>query len=86
MRNLLSMLLCLLIGTQAFAGGKITGTVSDGASSEALIGVSVALFQKDGGANPISGTTTDIDGNFSFEAEAGTYEVEIKYIGYQPKK
>lgn len=86
MRNLLSVLLCLLIGAQAFAGGKITGTVSDGASSEALIGVSVSLFQKDGGANPLSGTTTDIDGNFSFEAEAGTYEIEIKYIGYQAKK
>jgi TonB-dependent receptor len=85
MRNLLSLLLCLLIGSQAFAEGKITGIVTDGASSEALIGVSISLFEK-GGEIPKSGTLTDIDGNFSFEAEEGTYEIEIKYVGYQAKK
>jgi TonB-dependent receptor len=86
MRNLLSLLLCLVISAQAFADGKITGVVSDGGSSEALIGVSVALYEKDGKAEPKSGTITDIDGNFSFEVPAGTYELEIKYVGYQPKK
>lgn len=85
MRNLLSLLLCLLIGSQAFAEGKITGIVTDGASSEALIGVSISLFEK-GEEVPKSGTLTDIDGNFSFEAEEGTYEIEIKYVGYQAKK
>lgn len=85
MRNLLSLLLCLLVGSQAFAQGKVAGTVTDGSSSEALIGVSISLFEK-GETVPKSGTLTDIDGNFSFEAEAGTYEIEIKYVGYQPKK
>ncbi|MFA6058036.1 MAG: TonB-dependent receptor [Taibaiella sp.] len=85
MRNLLSLLLCLLIGSQAFAQGKVAGTVTDGSSSEALIGVSISLFEK-GGEVPKAGTLTDIDGNFSFEAQPGTYEVEIKYVGYQPKK
>lgn len=85
MRNLLALLLCLIVGSQAFAGGKITGVVSDGGSSEALIGVSVTLFEK-GEEVAKSGTITDIDGNFSFEAEAGAYEIEIKYVGYQPKK
>lgn len=28
------------------------------------------------------GTQTDIDGKFSFEAPAGTYELNIKFIGY----
>lgn len=85
MRNLLSLLLCLLIGSQAFAQGKIAGAVTDGSSAETLIGVSISLFEK-GEEVPKSGTLTDIDGNFSFEAEAGTYEVEIKYVGYQAKK
>jgi TonB-dependent receptor len=86
MRNLLSLLLCLLIGSQAFADGKIAGAVTDGASSETLIGVSISLFEKDGGAIPKAGTLTDIDGNFSFEVAPGTYEIEIKYVGYQAKK
>ena len=85
MRNLLSLLLCLLFATQALAGGKIVGTVTDGSSSETLIGVSVSLLQK-GGTEPMSGTITDIDGNFSFETAAGEYEIEIKYVGYQPKR
>jgi TonB-dependent receptor len=85
MRNLLSLLLCLLIGSQAFADGKIAGTVTDGSSSETLIGVSISLFEK-GGDVPKAGTLTDIDGNFSFEAAPGAYEIEIKYVGYQAKK
>lgn len=85
MRNLLSLLLCLLIGAQAFAGGKISGTVTEGTSAETLIGVTVSLFQKDK-TEPKSATITDIDGNFSFEAEAGAYEIEIKYVGYQARK
>jgi len=85
MRNLLASLLCLLFAVRAFAGGKITGTVTDGGSAETLIGVSVSLFQQ-GKETPLAGTITDIDGNFSFEAEAGTYELEIKYVGYQTKK
>jgi TonB-dependent receptor len=85
MRNLLSLLLCLLIGSQAFADGKIAGAVTDGSSSETLIGVSISLFEK-GGTVPKAGTLTDIDGNFSFEAAPGAYEIEIKYVGYQAKK
>ncbi len=85
MRNLLSLLLCLMVAGQVFAGGKIVGTVTDGGSSETLIGVSVSLMQK-GAAEPMSGTITDIDGNFSFEVAAGDYEIEVKYVGYQAKR
>ena len=84
MRNFLSFLLCLLIAGSAFAGGKITGTVSDGSSSETLIGVSVSL-RTPGGEKNIAGSMTDIDGNFTFEAAAGTYELEVSYMGFQPK-
>lgn len=84
MRNLFLSLLCLLFATQVFADGKITGTITDGTSGETLIGVSVAL-KKDQDTPPVSGTVTDIDGNFSFEAPSGAYEIEIKYVGYQAK-
>lgn len=85
MRNLLSFLLCLLIAGQAFAGGKITGTITDGKSGETLIGVSVTLKQPEKETD-VAGTITDIDGSFAFEAPAGTYELEIRYVGYQPKE
>lgn len=85
MRNLLSLLLCLLVAGQAFAGGKIVGTITDGGSSETLIGVSVSLLQK-GSETPMSGTITDIDGNFTFETAAGNYEIEVKYVGFQAKR
>lgn len=85
MRNLLSLLLCLLVAGQVFAGGKIVGTITDGSSSETLIGVSVSLMQK-GSEETMSGTITDIDGNFSFEVAPGDYEIEVKYVGYQAKR
>lgn len=85
MRNLLSLLMCLIFAVPVFAGGKIVGTITDGGTSETLIGVTVSLFQKDKETS-LSNAVTDIDGNFSFEADPGTYELEIKYIGYQTKK
>lgn len=85
MRHLLALLLCLLVTGQVFADGKIIGTVTDGGSSETLIGVSVSLLPK-GGEQPLSGTITDIDGNFSFEVAPGDYEIEVKYVGYQAKR
>lgn len=85
MRNLLTLFLSLLVAGQVFAGGKIVGTITDGSSSETLIGVSVALFQK-GADLPVSGTVTDIDGNYVFEVAPGDYEVELKYVGYQSKR
>lgn len=85
MRNLLTLFLSLLVAGQVFAGGKIVGTITDGSSSETLIGVSVSLFQK-GAETPLSGTVTDIDGNYIFEAAPGDYEIELKYVGYQTKR
>ncbi|WP_118950541.1 TonB-dependent receptor [Taibaiella helva] len=85
MRNLFTLLLSLLVAGQVFAGGKILGTVTDGGSSETLIGVSVSLFQK-GGETPMSGTITDIDGNYIFEVAPGDYEIEVQYVGYQTKR
>lgn len=84
MRKFLGTLGGLLMLIQAFAGGKLTGVVKDGNNGEVLIGVSVSL-KKQVDSSILSGTLTDIDGNFSFEAPAGNYELEIQYVGYQTK-
>jgi len=84
MRNFLIVLLSLLVSGQVFAGGKLTGTITDGGTGEALIGVTITLKQADK-ADPVASTMTDIDGKFIIEADAGTYELQVEYIGYQTK-
>ena len=67
------MLLCAfwLVG---FAQNAIKGTVKD-KSGEPLIGVSVTYGNG-------QGTVTDIDGNFSVNAPAGT-PIKVSYVGYK---
>ncbi len=84
MRRFLIVLICLLVTGQVFAGGKLTGKITDGGTSEALIGVSITL-KKPGATESVAGTMTDIDGSFMIEADAGTYELDVEYVGYQTK-
>ena len=74
-RLLLAMLLCAfwLVG---FAQNAIKGTVKD-KSGEPLIGVSVTYGNG-------QGTVTDIDGNFSVNAPAGS-TIKFSYVGYKPQ-
>ena len=71
---LISLSFCL---QNIFAQTTISGTVQD--KSEALIGVNVYL------EGTYSGTTTDIDGHFSFKAgEKGIQTLKVEYLGYEP--
>ena len=56
--------------------GTIRGTVIDGGSGEALIGVTVII------KGTTTGATTDFDGNFDLSADPGTYDLEASYISY----
>ena len=69
------MLLCAfwLVG---FAQSAIKGTVKD-KNGEPLIGVSVTFGNG-------QGTVTDIDGNFSVNAPAGS-TIKFSYVGYKPQ-
>ncbi|MDR2913930.1 MAG: SusC/RagA family TonB-linked outer membrane protein, partial [Tannerella sp.] len=58
---------------------NLRGTVADKQTGEALIGVSVVV------KGTTTGTTTDIDGNFSINAEPGTV-IEVSYIGYEKQE
>ena len=78
--RIISMLFILLsISVQAMAG-KIEGKVTDEKSGETIIGATVVVK---GTAN---GTATDVDGNFILTVASGTYTIEVKYLGYQPKE
>ncbi|MDH6303940.1 TonB-linked SusC/RagA family outer membrane protein [Parabacteroides sp. PF5-5] len=54
---------------------KVSGTVVDAVTGEPVIGANVVV------KGTTNGTSTDFDGNFSFEAPAGSILV-VSYIGY----
>lgn len=56
--------------------GTIKGTITDSETKETLIGVNIVL--DDG----MTGTSSDIDGNYTIEVPAGTVNLKISYIGY----
>lgn len=59
--------------------GVISGKVIDKVSGETLIGASVYI---EGVNDNTIGTITDFDGNYSFEADPGTFDIAISYISY----
>lgn len=59
---------------------RVTGTVLDERSKEALPFVNVILRQ-DG--KTVGGATTDFDGNFSVDLPKGRYDLLISFIGYE---
>ena len=79
-------LLLFLLTFSAFANAQtvmLQGTVTDGEIGEPLMFATVIVIQ-----NGIvkTGTQTDFDGEYHFDSLAvGTYEVEVQYVGYQPK-
>ncbi|MDP4821809.1 MAG: carboxypeptidase-like regulatory domain-containing protein, partial [Saprospiraceae bacterium] len=79
-KSLLSAFLMLFALLQVAAQGTISGTISDLSTGETLIGANVVI---DGTS---TGTSTDFDGKYQFDAPAGTYTIYISYIGYQDKR
>jgi outer membrane receptor protein involved in Fe transport len=76
---ILSVLVCLSFA-KAFGEGKIVGKVTDEKNGETIINATVTVK-----GTPI-GAMTDIDGNFVLPVAAGTYAIEIKYMGFQSKE
>ena len=72
------LLLLTFTSITFFAGWaeKVTGTVTDAADGEPLIGATVMIKEKAG-----SDTATDIDGNYEIDVKAGQTLV-VTYIGY----
>lgn len=79
-RNLIILLFFMLSFQLSFSQGLLEGKVVDTESGEPLIGATIAI------KGTTKGTATELDGNFSLEAEAGTHVVEITYVGYLEKE
>ncbi len=74
--KLLSLGMCLFLGTSMMAQGQIAGTVTD-ESGEALIGANVLV------QGTTEGTTSDLDGTFSFNTtKAFPLTIVVSYTGF----
>ncbi len=88
MRLLLALLILSLLSVQSYSqtnGIDIKAVVKDAATQENLSFASVAIRQKKGEQDVvISAAQTSIEGSFQLTApSAGTYVLQISFIGYQ---
>lgn len=77
LRNFLLCVLIICFSVAQAQKGTIKGRITDAGTGEGLIQANVLL--KEG-----VGVTTDLDGNFSIEADYGIYNITVSYSGYEP--
>ena len=58
---------------------KIYGSVTDATTGETLIGATVLYGEG-------KGVITDLQGNFTFKVDKGTYHLKVSYVGYLPEE
>lgn len=73
----LLFLLSLIINVGYGQQGIIRGTVLEDSNAEPLFGVTVQI------KGTSLGAITDFDGKFEIKADAGTYEVQASFVGFQ---
>lgn len=60
----------------------VTGTVTDSATGETMVGVTVRVCELKG-----KGTATDASGRYRLQLPEGkSFTLEVSYVGYEPKK
>lgn len=83
-RRLLLFPVLFTLANAAWSQTSLEGKVTDVTSGEALIFANVVLFKN---GNLITGTQTDLDGNYVFSSiDPGTYDVEASYTGYPTQR
>jgi iron complex outermembrane receptor protein len=77
-RFLLISLLFILTASVFAQKQTVSGVVKDSLSGETIIGANVVIN------GTTSGTTTDINGNFSLQLNKGKYTLQVSFVGYTP--
>jgi iron complex outermembrane recepter protein len=75
--------IALLTLTPALAlaqNGTVRGTVTDADTGDPLPGANVSIV------GTTTGSTTDVDGKYSFEVLAGTYELQATFVGFKGRR
>ncbi|MEL6926482.1 MAG: carboxypeptidase-like regulatory domain-containing protein, partial [Bacteroidota bacterium] len=79
MKKILNLAILAFLPFLLNAQGTISGTILDEKYGDPLIGANVVI------EGTTTGASTDFDGKYSFDLEAGTYNIVMSYIGYQDK-
>ena len=75
-KSTLIFVFAFITALQVFGQTIIKGKVTDLKTKTSIVGASIYIL-------PNKGTVTDIDGNFSLEVEAGSYQVKCSFIGFK---
>lgn len=75
----LALFLCSSMFLYAQEAVTLSGYIKDGNSGEELIGATIQV------KGTSTGATTNIYGFYSLTLEKGTYEVLVRYLGYEPQ-
>ena len=76
MRKIAALLVSVCLCFFGYTQTKITGTITDANTGEALIGATI-IYGKG------LGTATDFEGNYFFSIQDGERSLKISYVGYQ---
>ncbi len=89
MKHLFFTVSLLLLAQFALAQqqyGILEGILKDSTTQEGLIYANITIY-KAGTEIPITGSHTDIEGNYSIDSiPYGIYDIEFSYVGYQMVK
>lgn len=82
LKNNFFVVLLLLLGASLAMGqqGTLSGTINDGEFNDILPFANILV------KGTTTGTTSDFDGKYSFPLDAGTYTIQVSFLGYQTKE
>ena len=73
----------LLFSIALSAQTSLSGMITDATTGEELIGANIVVYKN---GVFINGASTDIDGQYIINMDAGIYDVDISYIGFPTKR
>jgi TonB-dependent receptor len=79
MKKIFLIILIGVVMQQAQAQGFLRGKITDGETGETLIGATILV------SGTTTGTSADIDGNYSLKLQPGVYAVVFQFVSYQSK-
>ena len=81
-RQWATLLALMIIATQLFAQGKITGRVYDKNTGASIEYATIAVLNAKDSAL-VTGTVTEGNGTFTVKAAYGRYLVRVSFMGYE---
>lgn len=80
MKHIISVLALMLTFTVSSIAQKqmVSGTIKDSLTGETIVGANIII------KGTVTGTVSDINGNFNIELSKGKYALQASFVGYSP--